>query len=75
MSHFCIHFSFIADFFCRLRFPSCDSCTIAGIPCLTEMQKNGTQQTSCDQCRQRKMACHWDLVGVTVIRLRHHSLA
>jgi hypothetical protein len=30
-----------------------------------EMRKNGTQWTSCDQCRQLKKECHWDLVGVT----------
>jgi hypothetical protein len=32
---------------------------------LTELWKNRTQRTSCDQCQQQKMACHWDLVGVT----------
>jgi hypothetical protein len=58
-------FLFIADFLWRLKPPLCDSYTIAGIPCLTELQKNGTWQTSCDRCRQWKMACHWDLVGVT----------
>jgi hypothetical protein len=26
---------------------------------------NRMWQTSCNQCRQRKMACHWDLVGIT----------
>jgi hypothetical protein len=38
---------------------------IAGIPCLTELQKNGTWQMLCDQYQQRKMACHQDLVGIT----------
>jgi hypothetical protein len=52
-------------FFCRSKFPSCDSCTIAGVACLTEMRKNGTRRTSCDRCCQLKKACHWDLVGVT----------
>jgi hypothetical protein len=47
---FFIHFSFIADFLCRLRFPLCDSCTIASIPCLTEMWKNGMWRTSCNRC-------------------------
>jgi hypothetical protein len=42
----------------------CDSCTIAGIPCLTELWKNGTRQMSCNWYHQWKMACHWDLVGV-----------
>jgi hypothetical protein len=59
-----IPFSFLADFLWRSRFPLCDSCTIIGIPCLTELRKNGTRQTSCDRCRQLKKACHWDLVGV-----------
>jgi hypothetical protein len=56
---------FITDFFCRSRFPSCNSCTITSIPCLMEMWKNGTWRTLCDQCQQRKMACHWDLVCIT----------
>jgi hypothetical protein len=43
-----IPFSFLANFLWRLRFPSCDSCTIVGVPCLTELQKNGTWRTSCD---------------------------
>jgi flagellar biosynthesis GTPase FlhF len=60
-----ISFSFLADFLWRSRFPSCHSCTIIGIPCLTELQKNGMRRTSCDQCRQLKKACHWDLVGIT----------
>jgi hypothetical protein len=30
-----------------------------------ELWKNITRWTSCDQCRQWKMACHWDLVGIT----------
>jgi hypothetical protein len=60
-----IQLSFIADFLWRSKFPSCDSCTITGVPCLTELQKNRTRRTSCDQCWQWKMACHWDLVGVT----------
>jgi hypothetical protein len=30
-----------------------------------EMQKNRTWQKLCDWCQQRKMACHWDLVGIT----------
>jgi hypothetical protein len=59
-----ILFSFLADFLWRSRFPSCDSCTIIGIPCSTELRKNGTRRTSCDRCRQLKKACHWDLVGV-----------
>jgi hypothetical protein len=37
---------------------------IAGIPCLTEMQKNGMWRMSCDRCQQWKMACHLDLIGV-----------
>jgi hypothetical protein len=49
----------------RLRFPSCDSCMIAGVPCLGELLKDGLRRTSCDQCRQLKKVCHWDLVGVT----------
>jgi hypothetical protein len=32
---------------------------------MTAMRKNGTRRTSCDQCRQLKKVCHWDLVGVT----------
>jgi hypothetical protein len=60
-----IPFSFLADFLWRSRFPSCDSCTIIGIPCSTELRKNGTQRTLCDRCRQLKKVCHWDLVGVT----------
>jgi hypothetical protein len=59
-----IQLSFIVDFLWRSKFPSCDSCTIASVPCLTELQKNGTQRMSCDQCQQWKMVCHWDLVGV-----------
>jgi membrane protein involved in colicin uptake len=38
-----IHVSFTVDFFCRSRFPFCDLCTIAGVPCLMELRKNGTQ--------------------------------
>jgi hypothetical protein len=30
-----------------------------------EMLENGMWQMSWDQCRQRKMACQWDLVGIT----------
>jgi hypothetical protein len=56
---------FIADFLWRSKFPSCDLCTIAGIACLMELRKNRTRQTSCDWCRQQKMACQSDLVGVT----------
>jgi hypothetical protein len=38
-----LQFLFIADFLWGLRFPSCDSCTIAGVPRLTEIwKKNGT---------------------------------
>jgi hypothetical protein len=58
-------FSVIADFLWRLKFPSCDSCTIANSVCSMELRKNGTRWTSCDRCRQLKKACHWDLVGVT----------
>jgi hypothetical protein len=43
-----IPFSFPANFLWRLRFPSCDSCTIVGIPCLTELWKNRTWWTSCN---------------------------
>jgi hypothetical protein len=60
-----IPFSFLADFLWRSRFLSCDSCTIIGIPCSTELRKNGMRRTLCDRCRQLKKACHWDLVGVT----------
>jgi hypothetical protein len=60
-----IPFSFLANFLWRLRCPSCDSCTIVGIPCLMELQKNGTWWMSCDRCQQLKKACHWDLVGIT----------
>jgi hypothetical protein len=55
-------FLFIADFLWRSKSPSCDSCTIASIACLTELRKNGTRRTSCDRCWQQKMVCHWDLV-------------
>jgi hypothetical protein len=48
----------------RSKFPSCDSCTIAGVLCQTEMLKDGARWTSCDRCRQLKKVCHWDLVGV-----------
>jgi hypothetical protein len=57
--------SSLADFFWRSRFPSCDSCTIASVLCLTELWKNGMRRTLCNRCRQWKMACHWDLMGVT----------
>jgi hypothetical protein len=58
-------FSFIADFLWRSKFASCNSCTIAGIPCLMELRKNRMWRTLCDRCWQWKMACHWDLVGIT----------
>jgi hypothetical protein len=62
--HLILHSSCITDFICRSWFPLCDSYTIAGIPCLTELWKNGTQRMLCDRCQQWKMVCHWDLVGV-----------
>jgi hypothetical protein len=57
-------FHSLLTFICRLRFSSCNSCTIAGIPCLMEMQKNKIWWMSYDRCWQRKMVCHWDLVGI-----------
>jgi membrane protein involved in colicin uptake len=59
-----IQLSFIADFFWRSRFSSCDSCTIVGVLCSIELGKNGIWRMLCDQCWQQKMACHWDLMGV-----------
>jgi hypothetical protein len=60
-----IWLSSIADCFWRSRFPSCDSCTIAGVLCSTELWKHGTWRMLCNQCQQWKMACHWDLIGIT----------
>jgi hypothetical protein len=59
-----IQLSFISDFLWRLKFLSCDSCTIAGVPCLTELRKNRTWSTLCIWCWQWKMVRHWDLVGI-----------
>jgi hypothetical protein len=60
-----LQLSSLADFLWRSRFPSCDSCTVTGVLCLTELWKNRMQRISCNQCWQQKMACHWDLMGVT----------
>jgi hypothetical protein len=48
----------------RSNSPPCDSCTISGVLCQRELLKDGVRRMSCDWCRQWKVACHWDLVGI-----------